>query len=398
MAHLRISSSTTRSARNRHEIELQSRELALLLGRAAALGEYLGRNVQAFISAVKSGAAGVYMATVDQDVLFSSQLVTSTGQNVHITSARRGITWNGDLFLTEGSMLSLTSVILLGSLGSEGEDVHLKNVQLGASTSGGSNSITLSNGMAYLDSSTGEHVSIRMNADVLYVVNSSFELPSSYFLTSTTTTRPWYSSCERSNPRDGTEWGVGIELAAGTTYVQASRFVGLCADSDDRSGAITVSHIAILHVDDCVFANNQGLGGAGAIYVGQARTLPIASSLHISNSQFLGNAGAIGGAIAAVGFSTVTMAGTVFTGNLGTAQSSNVVNAPKGPEVIFWCGDQSDCDVVGLHCCTTGLAVLSNGEANLAQPIGHSSGEGRRLNLKTDDFFEATQVIRSSTS
>jgi hypothetical protein len=52
---------------------------------AAALGGYLGRNVQAFVSAVNSGAAGTYVLTLDGDADVGTDLVIQPGQNVIIS-------------------------------------------------------------------------------------------------------------------------------------------------------------------------------------------------------------------------------------------------------------------------------------------------------------------------
>eukprot|EP01050_Picozoa_sp_SAG11_P015408 SAG11_NODE_1995_length_3950_cov_42.467151_1_plen_638_part_00 len=52
---------------------------------AAALGGFLGRNVQAFVSAVISGAAGTYVLTLVEDADVGTDLVVQPGQNVIIS-------------------------------------------------------------------------------------------------------------------------------------------------------------------------------------------------------------------------------------------------------------------------------------------------------------------------
>eukprot|EP01050_Picozoa_sp_SAG11_P007863 SAG11_NODE_668_length_7841_cov_10.134461_2_plen_312_part_00 len=52
---------------------------------AAALGGFLGRNVQAFVSAVISGAAGTYVLTLTEDADVGTDLVVQPGQSVIIS-------------------------------------------------------------------------------------------------------------------------------------------------------------------------------------------------------------------------------------------------------------------------------------------------------------------------
>eukprot|EP01051_Picozoa_sp_SAG22_P004819 SAG22_NODE_269_length_13236_cov_124.463424_8_plen_412_part_00 len=76
---------------------------------AAALGGFLGRNVQAFVSAVISGAAGTYVLTLTEDADVGTDLVVQPGQNV-IISGDAGLaeapSWGSGGF-TVGEMGSL---------------------------------------------------------------------------------------------------------------------------------------------------------------------------------------------------------------------------------------------------------------------------------------------------
>ena len=79
---------------------------------AAALGGFLGRNVQAFVSAVISGAAGTYVLTLTEDADVGTDLVIQPGQNVIISGDRalpQPPTWgSGGFTVGESASLSLT--------------------------------------------------------------------------------------------------------------------------------------------------------------------------------------------------------------------------------------------------------------------------------------------------
>eukprot|EP01051_Picozoa_sp_SAG22_P012604 SAG22_NODE_1326_length_4733_cov_7.209754_6_plen_537_part_00 len=83
---------------------------------AAALGGFLGRNVQAFVSAVISGAAGTYVLTLVEDADVGTDLVVQPGQHV-IISGDAGLaeapSWGrGGFLITEHGELLLTYVLL----------------------------------------------------------------------------------------------------------------------------------------------------------------------------------------------------------------------------------------------------------------------------------------------
>eukprot|EP01050_Picozoa_sp_SAG11_P009303 SAG11_NODE_864_length_6839_cov_4.807567_4_plen_343_part_00 len=81
---------------------------------AAALGGFLGTNVQAFVSAVISGAAGTYVLTLMEDADVGTDLVVQPGQNV-IISGDAGLVeaprWgSGGFVVREFGSLLLASV------------------------------------------------------------------------------------------------------------------------------------------------------------------------------------------------------------------------------------------------------------------------------------------------
>ena len=83
---------------------------------AAALGGFIGQNVEAFISAVISGATGTYVVTVAADVTLNSVLEVRPGQNVKIIG-QEGISWGpGGFLVGESGRLTLQSLIVAGSL------------------------------------------------------------------------------------------------------------------------------------------------------------------------------------------------------------------------------------------------------------------------------------------
>eukprot|EP01050_Picozoa_sp_SAG11_P018847 SAG11_NODE_2913_length_2842_cov_109.057966_1_plen_623_part_00 len=99
---------------------------------AAALGGFLGRNVQAFVSAVISGAAGTYVLTLVEDADVGTDLVVQPGQNVTIS---------GDVGLAEAPRWGVGG-FSVGEMGS----LSLSYVQLDADalitvTNGGSLSL-----------------------------------------------------------------------------------------------------------------------------------------------------------------------------------------------------------------------------------------------------------------
>eukprot|EP01050_Picozoa_sp_SAG11_P010975 SAG11_NODE_1132_length_5752_cov_8.739685_7_plen_272_part_00 len=81
---------------------------------AAALGGFLSRNVQAFVSTVISGAVGTYVLTLMEDDDVRTDLVVQPGQNV-IISGDAGLAeaprWgSGGFTIGDGGMLALTYI------------------------------------------------------------------------------------------------------------------------------------------------------------------------------------------------------------------------------------------------------------------------------------------------
>jgi hypothetical protein len=83
---------------------------------AAAMGGFLGHNLEAFVSAVISGAAGTYVLTLVEDADVSTDLTIQPGQNVIISGDPRlaeAPRWgSGGFTLGEGASLALTSIDL----------------------------------------------------------------------------------------------------------------------------------------------------------------------------------------------------------------------------------------------------------------------------------------------
>eukprot|EP01051_Picozoa_sp_SAG22_P001635 SAG22_NODE_66_length_22936_cov_626.714279_20_plen_1767_part_00 len=87
---------------------------------AAALGGFLGQNVDAFVSAVISGAAGTYVLTLTEDADVGTDLVVQPGQNVNI-SGDAGLaeapSWGMGGFTVENDgLLSLTGIVVDGAI------------------------------------------------------------------------------------------------------------------------------------------------------------------------------------------------------------------------------------------------------------------------------------------
>ena len=85
---------------------------------AAADGGFLGRDALAFLSALLSGAAGVYICTLDEDASVSTTVVIQPGMTVHV-SGDPGLpgppTWGtGSWTVADRSMLSITYMQLHG--------------------------------------------------------------------------------------------------------------------------------------------------------------------------------------------------------------------------------------------------------------------------------------------
>eukprot|EP01050_Picozoa_sp_SAG11_P010884 SAG11_NODE_1116_length_5800_cov_21.451149_2_plen_675_part_00 len=85
---------------------------------AAALGGFLGRNVQAFVSAVISGAAGTYVLTLTEDANVGTDLVVQPGQNV-IISGDAGLaeapSWGSGGFEVRG-VLRISKLVVGGAV------------------------------------------------------------------------------------------------------------------------------------------------------------------------------------------------------------------------------------------------------------------------------------------
>eukprot|EP01051_Picozoa_sp_SAG22_P022633 SAG22_NODE_5496_length_1003_cov_97.555310_1_plen_109_part_10 len=88
---------------------------------AAALGGFLGRNVQAFVSAVISGAAGTYVLTLMEDADVGTVLVIQPGQNVIIS---------GDAGLAEAPRWGSFSPVISGFTVREDGSLSLDYVAL----------------------------------------------------------------------------------------------------------------------------------------------------------------------------------------------------------------------------------------------------------------------------
>jgi hypothetical protein len=86
---------------------------------AASEGGYLGSDIDSFFSAVVSGAAGVYIVTLMQDVGIGTDLVIQPGQDVRISGAlglAEAPSWGGGGFtVEERGSLALTYVGLSDS-------------------------------------------------------------------------------------------------------------------------------------------------------------------------------------------------------------------------------------------------------------------------------------------
>ena len=87
---------------------------------AAALGGFLGQNVQAFVSAVISGAAGAYVLTLDGDADVGTDLVIQPGQYVTISgddgSAEPPSWGSGGFAVGELASLSLAYLTITGAI------------------------------------------------------------------------------------------------------------------------------------------------------------------------------------------------------------------------------------------------------------------------------------------
>lgn len=85
---------------------------------AAADGGYLGRDALAFLSALMSGAAGVYICTLDEDTSISTDVSIRPGMNAHVSGdpALPGPpTWGTGSWAVAGrAMLSVTYLQLQG--------------------------------------------------------------------------------------------------------------------------------------------------------------------------------------------------------------------------------------------------------------------------------------------
>eukprot|EP01052_Picozoa_sp_SAG31_P015179 SAG31_NODE_968_length_10678_cov_4.493619_3_plen_625_part_00 len=117
---------------------------------AAALGGYLGRNVQAFVSAVISGAVGTYVLTLDVDADVGTDLVVQPGQNV-IISGDAGLapSWgSGGFTVQERGVLSMEYVGLTGKLALE-TGGHISLIDIFLTTDSGRSPLS---GTAVMDS------------------------------------------------------------------------------------------------------------------------------------------------------------------------------------------------------------------------------------------------------
>ena len=90
-------------------------------------GGYLGSDLETFLSAVVSGAAGVYVGMLVQDVGIETDLVVRPGQRVSVSgdaSLPQSPRWGGGSFMVQQrGTLSLSSVAIAGVVSTRWEVV-----------------------------------------------------------------------------------------------------------------------------------------------------------------------------------------------------------------------------------------------------------------------------------
>ena len=113
------------------------------------MGGFLGQDVAAFVSAVISGAAGMYMLTLVGDANVETDLMVQPGQHVIITGSPDSAalpSWgSGGFAVRQDGLLSITSVALQGPivLAQGALSVTLSSCSIGGRVFGSSSSYTV---------------------------------------------------------------------------------------------------------------------------------------------------------------------------------------------------------------------------------------------------------------
>lgn len=98
----------------------------------------------------------------------------------------------------------------------------------------------------------------------------------------------------------------------------------------DAGTAILVYSYQAPVIDNCIFSNNISTGMGGALLSLQGEPL-------LTNCLFFNNSALLGGAIASIAYSRVTMEGCVFRGTapkVVAASSANMPIQPPSPNVL----------------------------------------------------------------
>jgi hypothetical protein len=120
--------------------------------------------------------------------------------------------------------------------------------------------------------------------------------------------------------------GSGIHLVAKDCEFVGNYGMGAIHSHDDDRGGAMYAHCRSVLLQRCAFRNNSAFGDGGG---GQGGAVSLGGpSLVVEDCEFTGNFAAFGAAIHSVG--TLTLAGSLFSGNKDTGGSRYRQNDPSG--------------------------------------------------------------------
>eukprot|EP01051_Picozoa_sp_SAG22_P012201 SAG22_NODE_1246_length_5017_cov_20.060175_2_plen_602_part_00 len=322
---------------------------------AAALGGFLGRNVQAFVSAVISGAAGTYVLTLMEDADVGTDLTIQPGQNVIIS---------GDAGLTEAARLEHIGISL-----NVAATLHLRSLHIigpidaigGAFTSIGCHFQP----RRYGDGSTAQESVLRLH-DVPIGIVATITMIGCEFNTYVDH-RPLVQ-IRSDYPYDSPRWNARVDNCTFSnrgfdmntlTYDDTGQFTSVGA-------AIHISGAGTIAITNSIFTHNVAEIG-GAIYHEAHGLLSITGCTFAYNFATHAMGGAI--AMSALDEARIYITNTTFTSNaLPTSNqmylaTGSVSTGEHGP-----CGQALARDTSSLQDCHSAPS-FSDADAMVAQPI-----------------------------
>ena len=250
---------------------------------AAALGGYLGRNVQAFVSAVISGAAGTYVLTLTEDADVGTDLVVQPGQNFIISGDARSRWGSGGFTVGEMGSLSLQTLSFASNIEVLAGNLVIRNTEFHTPSH-----LMLHGGVTLVDDCTWEgndkdtaHPEVDAGilihgqdcvsgrtprCKVVNIVDSNSTFESNhygsaaiYFGCETPDSLVRIESCHFYNNKADDGGGATNMVGQASLSVVGTTFLGntvIALNPDDESGAIRFGSSGFMHISSSMFDGN----------------------------------------------------------------------------------------------------------------------------------------------